>query len=332
MKVFSLFSLLVMISTVDVAAQQAYGKEPLAHTYSIVAIDPETGDMGVAVQSHWFSVGSLVTWGEAGVGVVATQSFVNPDLGPQGLALMKEGKSPEESLEQLLAADEGRSVRQVAFLNHEGKVAAHTGDKCIQAAGHITGEGYAVQANLMLSDEVWPAMAMAFEASAGQALAERLLAALAAAEDAGGDIRGKQSAAILVVRAQSTGKVWQDRIVDLRIEDHEDPIGEMTRLLKVHRAYEFMNKGDLAVEHGDIDKAMEAYNAARELFPSNEEMTYWTAVTLANTGRHKEALPLFREVFAKNRNWILLTPRLVDAGLLTVDKAVLAEILEPEGK
>lgn len=311
-------------------AQQAYSKEPLAHTYSIVAIDPETGDMGVAVQSHWFSVGPLVTWGEAGVGVVATQSFVNPDLGPEGLKLMKSGLGPKEALQKLLDEDDGRAVRQVAFLNHEGKVAAHTGESCIQAAGHHLGDGYSVQANMMLNEKVWPAMSEAFEGSAGQPLAERLVAALEAAEAAGGDIRGKQSAALLVVKAEPTGKIWQDKLVDLRIEDHQNPIQEMKRLLKVHRAYEHMNKGDLAVEHNDINGAMKEYNAASKLFPENEEMKYWTAVTLANVGRLDEALPMFREVFSKNSNWRVLTPRLVDVGLLTIEPQKVKEILELE--
>ncbi|MEO1515105.1 MAG: DUF1028 domain-containing protein [Bacteroidota bacterium] len=326
----TIFSCLMLLSTItsSLRAQSPYGKEPLAHTYSIVAIDPETGDMGVAVQSHWFSVGPLVAWGEAGVGVVATQSFVNPDLGPQGLALMKSGMSPQQALDQLLAADEGKAVRQVAFLNHEGKVAAHTGSNCIPAAGHQMGEGYSVQANLMLNDKVWPAMSKAFEASKGQPLAERLVAALEAAEATGGDIRGKQSAALLVVRAEPTGKVWQDQLVDLRIEDHPTPIQEMKRLLKVHRAYEHMNKGDLAVEHNDIEGAMTEYKAASELFPENEEMKYWTAVTLVNAGRWEDAKPLFEEVFRRNANWHILTPRLRKVGLLTVEDDLLGKILE----
>ena len=308
-------------------AQQFYGIEPLAHTYSIVAYDSITGDMGVAVQSHWFSVGPLVAWGEAGVGVVATQSFVNPDFGPKGLELLKNGLSPQEALDSLLSEDEGQAVRQVAILNNKGIAAVHTGEKCIQSAGHILGDNYSVQANLMENDKVWRAMSKAFEKSYRLPLAERMVTALDAAQGVGGDIRGKQSAAILIVRAKPTGQIWKDRLVDLRVEDHKNPVKELKRLLKVHRAYEHMNEGDLAVEKGDIEKAMVEYNAASEMFPDNEEMKFWTAVTLANVGRLDDALPLFKEVFSKNENWRVLTPRLIDNQLLTVSEADLEKIL-----
>ncbi len=311
-----------------IKAQQVYGDQPLAHTYSIVAMDPETGEMGVAVESHWFSVGSIVTWGEAGVGVVATQSFVNPAFGPRGLALMKAGVSAQQALDALIQGDEGRDFRQLAVLDAQGRVAAYTGSKCIAAAGHQTGDGFSVQANLMEKPSVWPAMHRAFEASAGKPLAERLLLALEAAEAEGGDIRGKQSAAILVVGAEATGKPWVDRKVDLRVADHEEPLKELRRLLKVHRAYEHMNAGDLAVEKGEIEKAMEEYAQAEAMFPGNLEMKYWQAVNLANLGRMEEALPLFAEVFKKDANWKKLTPRLTVNGLLTVDDADLERILQ----
>ncbi|GJM33374.1 MAG: hypothetical protein DHS20C18_23750 [Saprospiraceae bacterium] len=321
---------LALLLPLAMAGQQFYGNEPLAHTYSIVAIDESTGEMGVAVQSHWFSVGTLVIWGEAGVGVVATQSFVNPALGPKGLELMKLGLAPSEVLSKLLAADPGREVRQVAMLNAKGEVAAHTGNQCIEAAGHQMGEGYSVQANLMDNDRVWPEMAMAFESSQGQPLAERLVAALEAAQAAGGDIRGKQSAAILVVAPESSGKSWVDRRVDLRIEDHPEPVKELRRLLTVHRAYEHMNRGDLAVEKGDVTLAMEEYGAAEELFPDNLEMKYWHAISLANIGKIEESLLLFAEVFRGDSNWKKLTPRLIKNQLLTVDEATLERILKVE--
>lgn len=309
-------------------SQSAFGDEPLAHTYSIVAVDPETGDMGVAVQSHWFSVGTIVTWGEAGVGVVATQSFVNPAFGPDGLALLREGKTARQALDLLIAGDEGRKFRQLAILDASGEVAAHTGSDCIEAAGHLTGEGYSVQANLMDNAGVWPAMAEAFEQSKDQPLAERLLRALEAAQAEGGDIRGKQSAAVLVVAAEPTGRPWADRKVDLRVADHETPLKELRRLLKVHRAYEHMNAGDLAVEQGEIEKAMKEYAAAEAMFPDNLEMKYWHAVNLANLGRLEEALPMFREIFKKGPNWKKLTPRLTKNGLLTVDEETLNKILD----
>src|SRR6185503_283488 len=216
------------------------------HTFSIVARDPATGELGVAVQSHWFSVGTAVPWAEAGVGAVATQSFVNPAYGPDGLALMKQGVAAPDALAQLVTKDPGEAVRQVAFVDSQGRVAAHTGKKCIAACGDHVGAGYSVQANMMENERVWPAMARAYEAAKGP-LAERLLAALEAAQKEGGDIRGQQSAAILVVRAKSTGHVWEDRLVDLRVEDSLHPIEELRRLYLVHEAYEHMNAGDLAV-------------------------------------------------------------------------------------
>lgn len=323
----SLTLLTQLLLTTWLGGQSPYGNEPLAHTYSIVAIDPETGDMGVAVQSHWFATGTLVIWGEAGVGVVATQSFVNPGFGPAGLDLMKQNKSPQQVLQQLLAADEGKEFRQLGLLNAKGEAASFTGKNCIEAAGHIVGKGYAVQANLMTNDEVWPAMAKAFENSQELPLAERLVLSLEAAQGVGGDIRGKQSAALLVVSAKNTGQSWVDRKVDLRVDDHPTPIEEMKRLLKVHRAYEHMNKGDLAVEKGEIELAMEEYSQAEAMFPNNLEMKFWKAVNLANTGSLKRALPLFKIVFKGDPNWKKLTPRLTKNGLLTVDKASLDQIL-----
>lgn len=308
-------------------AQKPFGSEPLAHTYSIVAIDPETGEMGAAVQSNWFSVGTLVIWGEAGVGVVATQSFVNPAYGPDGLKLMGMGFSPEQAIQMLTGKDEGRAFRQVGMLNAKGAAASFTGEKCIEAAGHFVGDGYAVQANLMDNDKVWPAMAEAFEASKGQPLAERLMAALDAAQASGGDIRGKQSAAMVVVGGERVQHAWQGRLVDLRVDDHPEPLNELRRLLRVHRAYEHMNRGDLAVEAGDVEKARAEYSAAEAMFPDNLEMKYWHAIALANSGKLNEALPLFADIFRKGPNWRELTPRLMKNGLLTVDEKTLQLIL-----
>lgn len=299
---------------------------PLVHTYSIVAYDPATGDMGVAVQSHWFSVGTIVAWGEAGVGVIATQSFVNVSFGPRGLELLKQGFSPEEAVDKLLATDEGREVRQLAILDSKGRVATYTGKNCIPEAGHITGKHYSVQANLMLNNQVWPAMAKAFESSDGP-LAERLVTALQAAEESGGDIRGKQSAALLVVRGKPTGNAWEDRLVDIQIADHAEPLKELERILKVLRAYEHMNNGDLAIEKGDHQRAMKEYGMAEKMFPGNFEMKYWHAISLVNIGKLKDALPIFKEVFSENDNWRILTPRLVGVGLLTVNEEELNRII-----
>ncbi len=306
---------LIICLFVITASLSARATEPLAHTFSIVARDAATGEMGVAVQSHWFSVGSIVSWAEAGVGAVATQSFVDPAYGPRGLELMKSGLSAEQALEALLLVDEGREVRQVAFIDNDGNVAAHTGAKCIEAAGNHVGEGYSVQANMMLNDKVVPAMAAAYESAEGD-LADRMMAALEAAQSVGGDIRGKQSAAMLIVKPESTGRSWADRVLELRIEDDPEPIVELRRLLKVHRAYDHMNAGDLAVEHGDLDLAMTEYGAAAELLPGNVEVQYWAAVTLATGGDIAQALPMFRTVFAADPNWIELTRRLLKPGII----------------
>ncbi len=308
-----------------VYSQDEGGVRPV-HTFSIVARDSVTGELGVAVQSHWFSVGSLVTWAEAGVGAVATQSFVDPAYGPLGLQLMRGGKTAPEALQALVSVDPGREVRQVAMIDARGNVAAHTGTRCIKDAGHIVGRGFSVQANLMLNDRVWGAMAEAFETSGGR-LAERLLAALDAAQKVGGDIRGKQSAAILIVKGSPSGRPWADRVVDLRVEDSPEPLTELRRLVRLHEAYEHMNDGDLAVEHNDIEGALNEYGEAERMFPDNLEMKFWHAAALVNAGRIEESLPIFRDVFAQDRNWAILVPRLPASGTLLADEATIKRIL-----
>lgn len=307
-------SLVLLLVAAPAAAEVAAPRRPVT-TYSIVARDPATGQLGVAVQSHWFSVGSIVSWAEPGVGAVATQSFVEPAYGPRLLALLGSGLGAPEALAALVGADEGREVRQVAVVDAKGRVAAHTGGRCIAAAGHRVGEGYSVQANMMGSETVVPAMAAAYEAAEG-GLAERLLAALEAAEAEGGDIRGRQSAALLVVAPAASGRPWADRLVDLRIEDHPDPVAELARLLALHRAYDRMNAGDAALEKGDLEGALEQYRTAASLAPDNLEVVYWHALTLATNGREEEAAPLFRRVFAADPAWVELTRRLVAPGLV----------------
>jgi uncharacterized Ntn-hydrolase superfamily protein len=301
--------------------------ESFAHTYSIVARDPKTGEMGVGVQSHWFSVGSVVSWGEAGIGVVATQSLVNKSFGLRGLELLKQGKSPQEAINVLISDDEGRDVRQVAILDTQGHVATYTGTKCIKSAGHKVGDNYSVQANMMLSDKVWPAMAEAFEKFDNLSLPERIIKSLEAAESVGGDIRGKQSAALLVVAGESTENKWEDPIIDLRVEDHTDPLKELSRLLKIFRAYEHMNNGDLAIEKGDMDIALKEYEVAQKMFPENLEMTYWTAISLANQNKLENALVLFKKIFKRDNHWRLLTERLPQSELLNVKEEDLKKIL-----
>ena len=325
-KMIVLICLLFTFLPIQIFPQTFFGNEPLAHTFSIVARDAETGEMGVAVQSHWFSVGSIVAWGEAGVGVIATQSFVNPSFGPHGLDLLKQGKTAQEVVDILIASDEGRDVRQLAIVDSKGNSASYTGAKCISEAGNIIGDNYSVQANMMLNNTVWGAMSKAFENSKGP-LAERLITALEAAQNEGGDIRGKQSACLLVVRGTPTGNIWEDRLIDLRVEDNPNPIIELKRLLKVHRAYDHMNAGDLAVEKNDMKLAMDEYNTAMKMFPENLEMKYWTAISLANTGDVEKSLPMFKEIFEKDKNWKELTKRLIPVGLLTVDEKILEEII-----
>ena len=317
--------LLFLAAEGDAQVKRAVGQRPV-HTYSIVARDPATGELGVAVQSHWFSVGSIVSWAEAGIGAVATQSFVDPSYGKLGLDLMRAGRTAPDALKALLAGDDGRDVRQVAMIDAQGRVAAHTGSKDIPAAGHIVGKDYSVQANLMLNDKVWPAMSRAFEAAKGD-LAERMLAALDAAQEAGGDIRGKQSAALIVVSGKPTGKPWADRVFDLRVDDSADPLKELRRLVILQRAYNHMNAGDLAVEHKDNERALAEYGAAAKLVPDNAEMIYWHAVALVNMGRVDESLALFRKVFAMDKNWVTLTPRLAKVGLIPDDPKVIQRIV-----
>jgi uncharacterized Ntn-hydrolase superfamily protein len=295
-------------------------------TYSIVARDAATGELGVAVQSHWFSVGAVVPWAQAGVGAVATQSFVEPSYGPLGLERLKKGEAPARALEAMIAADPHPEGRQVALVDARGRVAAYTGPGCIPAAGHRTGEGYSVQANLMLSHEVPGAMAAAFEKASGP-LAERMLAALEAAESVGGDVRGKQSAALLVVRAQASAKPWTDRLVDLRVEDAPRPIPELARLLRLHRAYERMNRGDEAVAAGRMDEALREYAGAESMVPDNDEFVFWHAVTLVTNGRVDEALPVFGRAFRMNPVWMLLVPRLVEVGQLPATAGLTERIL-----
>ena len=323
-----LFYLATVFLFSTITEGQVYKNDnPFAHTFSIVARDSATGEMGVAVQSHWFSVGTVVSWAEAGVGAIATQSFVNKSFGIRGLELLKKGLTAQQALDTLLSNDAGREVRQVAIIDSKGNVATHTGKGCIQYATQIQGNQFSVQSNMMLGDQVSLAMNEAFKKSTGKTLAERLLLSLEAAQKVGGDIRGQQSAAILIVPARSEGKPWDERTVDLRVDDSKEPIKELRRLYNVYLAYEHMNKGDFAVEKNKMKEAMNEYNAAMKMMPDNLEMQYWTAVTLANNKEINKAMPIFKKVFSKDKNWKELTKRLPDAKLLTVKKADFKKIL-----
>ena len=323
--IFSKRLILVLAILTLVFPQKTSSMRPIS-TYSIVALDETTGELGVAVQSHWFSVGFLVPWAKAGVGAVATQSFVKVDYGPDGLELMESGITAVDALKTLTSKDDGEAVRQVGMIDIKGNVAAHTGSRCIKYAGHIVGENYSVQANMMANGTVPKAMAVAFEKTKGD-LADRMMAALEAAEAEGGDIRGKQSAAMVIVSGEPSGVDWKDTKLSLRIEDHPTPLIELKRLIRVHRAYQHANMGDHYMETEEIDKALIEYSKAAEYYPENAELPYWSAVALANGGRLEEALPVFRSVFQRNPDLKTMTPRLVKSGLLPDDKSLISKIM-----
>ncbi len=253
-------------------------------TFSIVARDEQTGQLGVAVQTHWFAVGVICPWIEAGVGAVATQSMVEISYGPKSLDLLREGKSAQEALDILLAQDKDQSLRQVAVIDNSGRVAIHTGNRCIYAAGHRKGKAFSVQANMMKNDSVWPAMEKAYLSAEGD-LASRMLAALLAAQAAGGDIRGKQSAAMLVAEGDKSDEPWRHVLVNLRVDDHPQPLQELERLLRINKAFELMNEGDALLAKGLNEAAKEKYSQAAVMAPGMEEMPFWQAVTLADAGK-----------------------------------------------
>jgi uncharacterized Ntn-hydrolase superfamily protein len=295
-------------------------------TYSIVARDPETGALGVAVQSHWFSVGSVVTWAEPGVGAIATQSFAEPAYGPRGLALLRLGVDPETALQALTSADAEQARRQVAFVDASGRVAAHTGALCIEAAGHITSDGVSVQANMMRGAGVWPAMLEAYNGSKGD-LTDRLLAALDAAEAAGGDIRGRQSAAMLIVAGTSSGQPWRDRLVDLRVDDASDPLAELHRLVDVHRGYQHMEAAEALEIDGDLAGSLEEYQRARPLLGANDEAAFWAAILMADAGRVEEGKAVLADITSREAGWSELLRRLPAVDLLHNGETTVTSLL-----
>ena len=310
-------------------AEEKMPRRPVA-TYSIVARDSTTGQLGVAVQSHWFSVGPIVPWVEPGVGAVATQSLVDPAYGPLGLDLMRMGRTAPEALKALVSTDEGAEIRQVAMVDANGNVAAHTGKRAIYAAGHQIGAQYSVQANLMEKPTVWAAMSKAYESSTGD-LAERMLAALEAAEAEGGDIRGRQSAAILIVGPENTNKPWADRLFDLRVEDHPNPVAELRRLVTLQRAYLKLNEGDEWIGKGDIEKALAAYRTATEIVPdkaTNGEAAFWVGVTLAEEGKPDQAILYLARAYKQDKRWAELLPRLPASELLPDDPDLINRLVQ----
>ena len=320
-------SLIFIFSVSDSSPQVLPIVARFPHTYSIVAYDKENNQMGVAVQSHYFGVGSIVTWAEPGVGAVATQSIVDVSYGPLGLNLMRAGKSAEQTLRGLLASDNTPEVRQVAMVDAKGIISAHTGDKCIAEAGHRIGENYSVQANIMLKNTVWDAMGRAFETTEGE-LADRLLSALNAAQKEGGDLRGKQSAAIMIVAIDPVGNIYLDRPYDLRVEDDKNPLKELERLIKIAKAYNHVSRGDDHAAEENFDEALKEYQIGMQMLPENVELRFWYATTLVMVGKVKQSLPVFKWVFAREPIWKELVPRLVLSGFLPDDKKIIKKILK----
>jgi uncharacterized Ntn-hydrolase superfamily protein len=296
------------------------------HTFSIVALDKETNQIGVAVQSHWFAVGALCPWIEPGVGAIATQSMVEVSYGPKGLDHLRDGKTTQEALRKLLEKDDGRELRQVAMIDTNGNTSVHTGNRCIAEAGYISGKCYSVQANMMLNNSVWAAMAHAFENSKGK-LAFRLITALHAGQNAGGDVRGKQSAALLIAENVKDNTPWMHMLTNLRVDDHTDPIFELQRLLDLECAYDLMNEGDDLLLKNKSGSARKKYQQAIDLAPDIEELQFWQAVTYADSGNIDEALLIFKRVFDANKKWALLVRRLPASGLLTDDPVMMQKIL-----
>jgi uncharacterized Ntn-hydrolase superfamily protein len=285
-------------------------------TYSIIAFDPETRECGVAVQSHYFSTGSIVPWAEPGVGAVATQASVEVAYGPRGLDRMRAGRTAPEALAELVAADPLANVRQVAMLDVHGGIAVHTGETCMAFAGQVIGANYSCQANLMRTGEVWGAMSEAYLGATGP-LAERLIDALDAGEAAGGDLRGRQSAAVLVVPGE--GEAWQTQ-VELRVEDHEDPLVELRRLWGLDTSYRMMKEADVVFAAGDEVRSAEIYVEAWELVPDNHELKFWASLAMVELGQEERAGALLREAIDDHSEWRQVVDMLTEEMSPSIEK------------
>jgi uncharacterized Ntn-hydrolase superfamily protein len=299
-------------------------------TYSIVSRDPVTGDLGVAVQSHWFGAGEEVMWAQSGAGAIATQASVDVSYGPNGLALMQSGLSAPEVLEQLLAADEGRDYRQVAMVDAAGRVAVHTGSCCIREAGHRAGGGFSAQANIMRRATVWDAMHDAYARSAEGDLAHRLIDALDAAEAEGGDIRGRQSAGILVVRGTPSGRPWEDVMVNVRVDDHPKPLLELRRLVDLKSAYGWLEAAEELELAGDPSGALRERRRALAAYPDHPEIAFWTAISLAAGGEVEEARRIMEVAYRDHDGWVELLKRLTADGFVEIPEETIAALLPDE--
>jgi uncharacterized Ntn-hydrolase superfamily protein len=294
-------------------------------TYSIIGRDPAAGEIGIAVQSRWFNAGQDVAWIEPGVGAVCTQAMAEPAYGQRGLELLRSGSAPEEALETLVSEDPGREVRQVAIADLRGRVAQHTGAACVTAAGHTTGADCCAQGNMLASERCWEAMVEVFE-STGGALADRLLAALNAAEREGGDARGRQAARLLVSRAESTGIPWQDRVFDLQVVDHPEPLSELQRLVSVKRAYDHLGRA-FELARGNAGGAADEADAAHQLAPADDQIAFWQAMMLAGAGRLDEAVAAFSQAVQAHPGWPDYLRNCVAAGLVPPEAQALADAL-----
>lgn len=322
-----LFAALVCARPVTLNAQFINPEEPFAHTFSILAYDSVTKEIGVAVQSHWFAVGKTVAWGEAGIGVVVTQAVSNISFGPKGLELLRQGLSPQQVVDSLIKSDPAREMRQLAVMNKEGISAAYSGKYCLPSAGHIAGDNFSIQANTGYSDQIWSKMAVAFKQSNG-ALGDRMIAALKAGQSEGGDIRGKQSACMLIVAPTSSNRVWIDRKVDLQVADHKEPISELERLFHVQKAYDSLNKANYLFARGQHDEAHELYLKAQSMYPENRELTFWYTVELLNKNNVEKAIPILEETFKKAPEWRdVIVPRLYKIGMLMISKETYDKLL-----
>jgi len=295
-------------------------------TYSIVARDAETGYLGVAVQSHYFSVGSVSPHAEAGVAAVTIQSFAKPSYGTEGLRLIREGASAHEALATLRGRDEHSEYRQSAMVDTQGRVAVYTGERCIPEAGHHSGDGYACLGNMLLEGDIWDQMGDAFAGAKGD-LIDRLIVALEAAQSAGGDLRGRRSAAVIIVAAEASGDPAVEVLFNLRVEDHDQPLQELKRLVTLKKAFHHNSRGDHHLRNGDVNAALREFSMAVAMAPAHEELVFWQAVAMAVAGFQKEAEPLFRELFGSSSNWRLLAERVAKSRYLPEGAHALDEIL-----
>ncbi len=301
------------------------GGLPVA-TYSVVARDAQTGHLGVAVQSHYFSVGSVSPHAEAGVAAVTIQSFAKPSYGTEGLRLIREGASAHEALSTLRGRDEHAEYRQSAMVDTQGRVAVYTGERCIPEAGHHAGDGYACLGNMLLEPGISKRMGTAFESEQGE-LVDRLIASLEAAQSAGGDLRGRRSAAVIVVNTEASGDPAVDVSFNLRVEDHDQPLQELKRLITLKKAFHHNSRGDHHLRNGDVDAALREFSMAVSMAPAHEELVFWQAVAMAVAGFRKEAEPLLRELFDSSSNWRLLAERVAKSRYLPEGSHALDDVL-----